>query len=56
MIKDEKEYSIDELRNFLTKYFKLTEDDKSEKVPSGTQTKFNNRIYWTKVILQKQIL
>ena len=53
MIKDKKEYSIDELRNFLTKYFKLTEDDKSEKVPSGTQTKFNNRIYWTKSYFTK---
>jgi len=53
MIKDKKEYSIDELRNFLTTYFKLTEDDKSEKVPSGTQTKFNNRIYWTKSYFTK---
>ncbi|MFC2272304.1 MAG: winged helix-turn-helix domain-containing protein, partial [Capnocytophaga ochracea] len=53
MIKDGKEYSIDELRNFLAEYFKLTDDDKSEKVPSGAQTKFNNRIYWTKSYFTK---
>jgi restriction system protein len=45
---DEKEHSLSEVRNFMTKYFSLTDEAKSEKVPSGTQTKFDNRIYWTK--------
>lgn len=48
LAKDGKEHSLQEVRNFLTEFFSLTEDEKSEKVPSGTQTKFDNRIYWTK--------
>ena len=45
---DNKEHSLKEVREFMTSYFSLTEDDKAEKVPSGTHTKFDNRIYWTK--------
>ena len=45
---DEKEHSLKEARDYLTDHFSLSEEDKSEKVPSGTQTKFDNRIYWTK--------
>ena len=45
---DRKEHSLSEVRDFMTIYFSLTDEDKSEKVPSGTQTKFDNRIYWTK--------
>lgn len=53
MSKDGKEYSLNELRGYLTNYFNLTEQDKSERVPSGTQTKFDNRIYWTKSYFSK---
>jgi len=45
---DQKEHSLKEVRGYLTKCFSLTEEDRSERVPSGTQTKFDNRIYWTK--------
>lgn len=45
---DKNEHSLKDVRDYMTDYFSLTEDDKSEKVPSGTQTKFDNRIYWTK--------
>lgn len=45
---DKKEHSLQEVRDNLTTYFSLTEEDKAERVPSGTQTKFDNRIYWTK--------
>jgi restriction system protein len=45
---DKKEHSLSEVRDFMTEYFPLTDEDKSEKVPSGTQSKFDNRIYWTK--------
>lgn len=47
------EVSLDEIRSFLTQYFSLTDEEKSERVPSGTQTKFDNRIYWTKSYLSK---
>ena len=45
---DKKEHSLKEVRDYLTNHFSLSEEEKSEKVPSGTQTKFDNRIYWTK--------
>jgi restriction system protein len=53
MSKDGKEYSLNDLRDFLTAYFNLTAEEKSERVPSGAQTKFDNRIYWTKSYFSK---
>jgi restriction system protein len=47
------EISLNEIREFLTLYFSLTDEEKSERVPSGTQTKFDNRIYWTKSYFSK---
>ncbi|MCK9254405.1 MAG: restriction endonuclease [Bacteroidales bacterium] len=47
------EISLNEIREFLTEYFSLTEEDKAERVPSGTQTKFDNRINWTKSYFSK---
>ena len=47
------EISLNEIRDFLTKHFNLTDKDKAERVPSGVQTKFDNRIYWTKTYLSK---
>ena len=45
---DQKEHSLDEVRKHLTERFKLTNEARFERVPSGAQTKFDNRIYWTK--------
>ncbi len=50
---DQKEHSLDEIRELLTNHFSLTDDDKAERVPSGVQTKFDNRIYWTKSYFNK---
>jgi len=50
---DKKEHSLEEIRYFLTQHFSLTEEDKTERVPSGAQTKFDNRIYWTKSYFSK---
>lgn len=50
---DKNEHSLSEVREFMTEHFALTDEDKSEKVPSGTQTKFDNRIYWTKSYFAK---
>ncbi len=47
------EISLNEIREFLTQHFSLTDEEKSERVPSGTQTKFDNRIYWTKSYFSK---
>lgn len=32
----------------MTSYFSLTDEDKAERISSGTQTKYDNTIYWTK--------
>lgn len=53
MASDGKEYSLNDLREYLTRYFNLNENSKSERVPSGSQTKFDNRIYWTKSYFSK---
>lgn len=50
---DRCEHSLNEVRDYLTDYFRLSEEAKSERVPSGTQTKFDNRIYWTKSYFSK---
>lgn len=50
---DKNEHSLNEVRDYLTDYFQLSEEAKSEKVPSGTQTRFDNRIYWTKSYFSK---
>lgn len=50
---DGQEHSLDEIRALLTQKFSLTDEDKAERVPSGTQTKFDNRIYWTKSYFSK---
>lgn len=45
---DKKEHSLNEAREFLANYFELSDKDRAEKVPSGSQSRFDNRIYWTK--------
>jgi restriction system protein len=45
---DAQEHSITETRETIAKKFKLTADDLSEVLPSGTQTKFDNRVAWAK--------
>jgi restriction system protein len=52
-ISDKKEHSLDEIRDLLTNHFSLSDEDKAERVPSGVQTKFDNRIYWTKSYFNK---
>jgi restriction system protein len=45
---DGKEHSINEARLLIQKNMGLTEDDLKELLPSGTQTKFDNRVAWAK--------
>ena len=53
LIADKKEHSLHEIRELLTNHFSLTDEEKSERIPSGVQTKFDNRIYWTKSYFNK---
>jgi len=45
---DGKEHSLKEAREKIKTFFPLTEDDLSESLSSGTQTKFANRVAWAK--------
>lgn len=47
------EVSLNDIQNYLTDYFSITEEEKAERVPSGLQTKFYNRVAWTKSYLFK---
>ncbi|MGK7344467.1 MAG: restriction endonuclease [Candidatus Nitrospinota bacterium M3_3B_026] len=48
---DGKEHTMQEARDALAKECKLSEADLAELVPSGRQTKFANRVAWSKVYL-----
>ncbi len=45
---DGKEHHIREAREIISKIFNLTESELEERLPSGTQTTFENRVYWAK--------
>lgn len=50
---DGKEHSQSEASESLSHYFSITESDRREMLPSGRQTRFNNRIAWANVYLRK---
>ena len=45
--------SLQSIRDSLVKRFSLTEEDLLEKVPSGQQTRFENRAYWAVSYLKR---
>ena len=54
---DGEEHSIKEARQKLAKHFELTKEDLNEYLPSGTQTKFDNRVAWAKsYLIQAKVL
>lgn len=52
-LEDGKEYRLQELYVLLANHFKLTDEDISEKLPSGKQTLLKNRIGWARTYLAK---
>lgn len=44
---DEKIYDSTSLRNVAVSYFKITDEEKSEKTPNGKQLLYYNRIAWS---------
>jgi len=50
-IADGAEHKITELFENLAKRFGMSEDDLKELLPSGRETRFKNRVYWTRVHL-----
>ena len=45
---DKKEHSLNEARKIISEQMKLSEEDLKELLPSGNQTKFENRVAWAK--------
>ena len=45
---DGNEHTIREAREIIAKVFDLSDSDLEEKLPSGTQTTFENRVFWAK--------
>jgi len=50
---DGKEHSFGESVEYLVKFFKLSENDRKELLPSGQQSTFDNRVGWSKTHLLK---
>ncbi|MEO0239138.1 MAG: restriction endonuclease [candidate division WOR-3 bacterium] len=50
---DGKERKFPEILDYVAKYFNLSEEELSELLPSGTQTKFVNRVVWARLYLAK---
>lgn len=54
---DGKEHSIQEARDVIAARMKLSETDMKERLPSGIQTKFDNRVAWAKsYLIQAKVL
>ncbi|MDI6714943.1 MAG: winged helix-turn-helix domain-containing protein [Thermodesulfovibrio sp.] len=54
LLGDGNERPFSELVNQLADYFKLTQEERGRKVPSGTQSIFYGRVNWAKTYLKKQ--
>ena len=50
---DGKEHSLSEASEALSHHFSITESERREMLPSGRQTRFNNRVAWANVYLRK---
>ena len=50
---DEKPYTLQDCIEYLADYFKLSESEQKELLPSGKQTIFLNRVGWSRTYLKK---
>ncbi|WP_309232497.1 restriction endonuclease [Bacillus haynesii] len=53
LLKDKKEHSLQEAYSFLAEHFQLTDEEKEERLPSGKQLIYHNRIGWARTYLSK---
>ncbi len=53
---DGKEHSLNEVIERLAQQLGLSENDRKEILPSGTQRKFDNRVSWARTYLRKALL
>jgi restriction system protein len=52
-IRDKREHAFGDIADTLAKAFRLTEAGKREILPSGIQTRFDNRVGWARTYLKK---
>ena len=52
-LKDGNQHPLNNVVQYISKYFNLTESDVSELLPSGRQTIFRNRVGWASTYLKK---
>ena len=50
---DGKQHTLQQAISYLADEFQLTEDERKEMLPSGTQKLFNNRVAWASTYLRK---
>jgi len=53
LISNEKEYSLNDIVDILAKQFKLTDEERTELLPSGQTFLFGNRVGWARAYLKK---
>lgn len=53
LVVDGQEHRLSQLAPAIAAHFKLTEEDLKERLPSGRQTRFRNRLAWAKVYLER---
>ena len=52
-LKDKKEYSLTEIKDYVYGFFNLSEDEKRELLPSGRDPIIDNRVGWARTYLKK---
>jgi restriction system protein len=55
LMADGNDHSMADLREQIAGHLKLTSEDLSQKLPSGAQTTFANRVAWSAVYLTKAV-
>ena len=53
LVSDGREYKFNDVIDILSEQFKLTEEEKSELLPSGQSLLFGNRVGWARTYLKK---
>ncbi|MBN2717061.1 MAG: restriction endonuclease [Deltaproteobacteria bacterium] len=53
---DGKEHSLSEAYEYIADHFKMTDEERTEMLPSGRQKMINNRVGWSRTYLAKALL
>lgn len=53
LLSDGQSHNIRDIKEFVANEFSLTDEERSELLPSGKQAMFDNRLGWTRTYLKK---